>query len=228
MILCYEKLWPDHPFIFHVPCQELPPTLRTTKVRYFQCPSDIKGTIQSLLYDLDDDEMIYWCIDDKYPIALDIKNIEEMHQYLTVESSDDVDGLLYCRCRGMLKNKNLTGKTVMDGQGRVWLERRNYKQIWIHQYLKAKVLRSLFDSFPREIPAAKTMDLFASQVVKPEGHRLFVTRSNFSVFGESTSRGAITRNCLNSMNAFNLAKPPWASEVTSEEITMGYLSAGHL
>ena len=38
MILCYEKLWPNHPFIFHVPYQELPPTIQTNKVKYIQSP----------------------------------------------------------------------------------------------------------------------------------------------------------------------------------------------
>ena len=77
MVFCYEKLWPKHPYIFQVPYQQIPPTLPTSKVQYHRCPLDIKGTVLTLLDGLDDEEMIYWCIDDKYPIKLDIRKIKK-------------------------------------------------------------------------------------------------------------------------------------------------------
>ena len=221
MILCYEKLWPNHPFIFHVPYQNLSPTMHTNRVQYFQSPSDIMGSVQALLHDLDDEEMVYWCIDDKYPIKLDVRRIKKIHQYLSTGSKEDICGLLYCRCRGMLEKENLTGKEIVDNWGQIWLERKNYEQIWIHQYLKVKVLRHLFDSFPDKISTAKTMDHLKKQVKKPKAHRIFVTTDNLSVFGESAHRGVITKNCFNSMKLHNLTMPSWASEVTPHEIVMG-------
>ena len=47
MILKYDHLWPDHPFIFHVPYQELRGT-DTDRVKYHAAPEDIKGTILHL------------------------------------------------------------------------------------------------------------------------------------------------------------------------------------
>ncbi len=220
MISCYDKLWPTHPFCFHVPYQELPPTTHTSRIQYVQSPSDIKGTVQSLLQGLDDEEMVYWCIDDKYPTVLDVKKIEKIHQYM-LANQQDISGLLFCRCRGMLEKKNLTGNQLSDSQGNQFLERNNYEQIWIHQYVKVKVLRYLFDSFPDAIPNAKMMDNLKAQVEKPKDHRIYVTRENLSAFGESTSRGVITLNCRDSLKEHNLAIPEWASEVTPYEITMG-------
>ena len=69
LILKYERLWPDHPFVFHVPYQELRGT-DTDRIKYHAAPEDIKGTILHLLADIDDEEWIYWCVDDKYPIQL--------------------------------------------------------------------------------------------------------------------------------------------------------------
>lgn len=220
MIFCYEKLWPNHPYIFQVPYQELPSTIQTSSVQYHQSPSDIKGTVLTLLDNLDDEEMVYWCIDDKYPIKLDTKKIEKIHQWLASEK-EDISGLLVCRCRGMLSKKNLTGKEVIDAQGNVYFARKNYRQIWIHQYLKVKVIRHLFNSFPDKIPTAKTMDVLKHQVKKPNSHQLYVANESLATFGESTSQGVITKNCFKSMKANNLPTPSWVSETTPQEITMG-------
>ena len=69
MIFQYDRLWPDHPFVFHVPYQELG-GVDTERVKYLTAPSDIKGTVLHLLTEIDDEEWIYWCVDDKYPIQL--------------------------------------------------------------------------------------------------------------------------------------------------------------
>src|SRR5438874_7130139 len=69
LIVQYERLWPDHPFVFHIPYQELR-GVESERIKYFTSPSDIKGTVLHLLADIDDDEWIYWCVDDKYPIQL--------------------------------------------------------------------------------------------------------------------------------------------------------------
>jgi len=69
MILQYERLWPDHPFVFRIPYQRAR-GLDTKRTTYRQTPEDIKGTVLHLVADLDDEEWIYWCVDDKYPIQL--------------------------------------------------------------------------------------------------------------------------------------------------------------
>jgi len=69
MIFQYDRLWPDHPFVFHVPYQELG-GVDTEQVKYFPTPSDIKGTVLRLLTQIDEEEWIYWCVDDKYPLLV--------------------------------------------------------------------------------------------------------------------------------------------------------------
>src|SRR5947207_15296596 len=69
LILKYERLWPDQPFIFHVPYQELPGS-DTDRIKYHPPHEHIKGTILHLLADIDDEEWIYCGVDDKYPIQL--------------------------------------------------------------------------------------------------------------------------------------------------------------
>ncbi len=223
MIFKYAQLWPGHPFRFRVPYQELGPTIADETVEYRKSPSPIKATVLALLADLEDEELVYWCIDDKYPIKLDVQAIEGMLRWLAGENSSMISGLLFCRCRKMWDDRFLTGQTGVDAAERVYLERSGYAQIWLHQFLRVKVLRHLFESFPDFISAARAMDELKKKVKKPLSHRIFVSRKNAAVFGESTSRGVLTRNCHRSILENALALPSWCSTATDEEIIMGSL-----
>jgi hypothetical protein len=223
MIFKYAQLWPDHPFRFRVPYQELCATAATGTVEYKKSPAGIKATVLTLLDDLDDEEMVYWCIDDKYPIKLDVRRIEAMLRWLSFEEASTVSGILFCRCRRMWDSRFLTETAIVDDVKNVYLERKGYAQIWLHQFLRVKVLRYLFESFPDFIPAARAMDELKKQVRKPASHRVFVSGQNAAVFGESTSYGVLTQNCHRSIVENGLALPAWGSATTNEEIVMGNL-----
>ncbi len=178
VIFQYDRLWPDHPFVFHVPYQELG-GVDTERVRYLTSPSDIKGTVLHLLAEIDDEEWIYWCVDDKYPIQLVTDKIASLISHAM--RSPEVDGLF------------------------------------------AKVLRYLFTHLPDHIPSAKAMDELKDDVPKLAEHRLFVTKENLAIFGESTRRGVITQNCYESMIAAGIELPEWFRHPNGEYVTLGKL-----
>jgi hypothetical protein len=215
MILKYQQLWPNYPFCFRIPYQNLPGE-NTSKCEYIHCPIDIKGTVLTLLQDLNDDEWIYWCIDDKYPIFLDLPRIEVVMNWAINSSSNQCSSVLFCRIRDVLNGKalrqNWIGKDVKlrDSFGNCYLLRKNYEQIWIHQFLRVKVIRYLFEELPDTIENAKVMDSLKYKVSLPESHRLFVTKENLAIFGESTSRGKLTLNCYESIVRNNLPLPKLA------------------
>jgi hypothetical protein len=222
LIFRYDQLWPDHPFVFHIPYQELGGT-DTQRVKYFPAPADIKGTVLHLLADIADEEWIYWCVDDKYPIELPTDKVASLISHGM--RSPHVDGLLFCRCRATLsspwftlhphKSKNLFGD--------IYLERKTWSQIWIHQILRAKVLRHLFTHLPDHIPSAKAMDDLKEEVPKLPEHRLFVTEKNYAVFGESTRKGDITQNCYESIVESGIELPEWFQRPNGEYVTLGKL-----
>ena len=222
VIFQYDRLWPDHPFVFHVPYQELGGT-DTKRVKYIPSPSDIKGTILHLLAEIDDEEWIYWCVDDKYPIELPTDKVASLISHAM--RSPEVDGFLFCRCRATLSSPKLTlyPHKIKNLFGDIYLERKGWSQIWIHQILRAKVLRHLFTHLPDHIPSAKAMDDLKDEVAKLPEHRLFVTEENFAVFGESTRRGDITQNCYESMMAAGIELPEWFQHPNGEYVTLGKL-----
>jgi len=221
MIFKYRQLWPDHPFQFRVPFQDLAPSQAGDRVDYCRTPEAIKATVLALLEDLDDEELIYWCIDDKYPVKLDREKIAKSYQWLTSERASAVSGVLFCRCRRMWDDRCLNGEIIIDDWGNEYLERTGYEQIWIHQFVKTKVIRHLFNAFPDVIPFPRHMDELRDNVGKPAQHRLFVSRRNQAVFGESTERGVLTRNCYRSMLDNGLTVPSWASTITERESLLG-------
>lgn len=222
MAAAYARLWPDHPFEFRVAVQERP-QLTQERVIYRICPPPIKATVLALIEDLPDEEWVYWCIDDKYPVQLDLPGARAAAGWVE-QGAAGVDGVLFCRCRDLLRRRFLTGERARDRAGNVYLERAGYQQIWLHQFLRVKVLRGLFGGFPDHIPQAKMMDDLKDAARKPREHRLFVSRENRAVFGESTSRGILTRNCAESMRAAGVEFPAWFTGETAEARTMGRLA----
>lgn len=223
LMLQYEKIWPDHPFRFRIPYQQLR-GVDSERAEYIESPPEIAASILRLLKDIDDEEWIYWCSDDKYPIQLVVEKVRELHRY--VLTSSEISGLLFCRTRATLDQPQLSllPRQLVTPAGDVLLERKGWYQIWIHQFLKAKVLRSLFSQLPSQIPSAKALDALKDQVPKPDEYRLFVTEQNFAVFGESTKRGVITRNCLESIRQTDIELPEWFQRSNGELVTMGRLA----
>ncbi len=223
MIGRYAKLWPDHPFRFRVPYQELGPTAAAETVDYKKSPLRIKATVLTLLEDLDGEEMVYWCIDDKYPIKLDVPRIGGMLRWLAGESASTVSGILFCRCRKMLDSRFLTEQTVVDDAEKCLPGKKRICPDMAASVSAGQSIAYLFESFPDSIPAARAMDELKKRVKKPSSHRVFVSRENAAVFGESTSHGVLTQNCHRSILENGLALPDWCSSSTNEEIVMGEL-----
>lgn len=209
MIRTYQHLWPENPFIFRVPYQKYPNQLKEqhgNNIELIQTPVDIKDTLLTLINDLPDNEWIYWCIDDKYPVTLDVKNILGLYNYLLNITESSIQGVMFCRCRKLLFDINLrTDSSIIGPAGIQLIERKNYYQFWIHQFMRVSVLRKLFNEFPDYDFSVKEMDIFTGQqegiTVKTyeNNQKMFVTLNNYASFGESSCDGRMTRNCYESM-----------------------------
>jgi hypothetical protein len=222
MLLKYEELWPNHPFVFRIPYQELPGRATSTS-EYVKTPSDIRETVLRLIADLEDEEWIYWCVDDKYPMQLVVGKIEQF--VADAIRSASMSGLLFCRCKALLRKPEVTldPKEWRSSFGDIYFERRAWHQIWIHQFLRVKVLRYLFSQMPEQIGSAKLMDRLKDDIPKLPEHRLFVTMNNFAVFGESTHKGTINRNCYKSIRKTNIKLPEWFRIPNKKTVIIGRL-----
>lgn len=205
MIEGYETIWPNHPFTFRVPdgsnmrehLGRFGDRIDYVSTREGEERGRFRQTIFDLLSGIDDDEWVYWCMDDKYPISLNVQAHETIIQQLS--SLQDVDALQLCRVPFRHDSPLLNKGIQLRVDRYAFHQRRTYHRIWIHQFLRARVLRTLFGNFPEVLAEAREMDDIMEHLLPPSTQRLFVSTASHAVFGESTTRGMLTTNCALSL-----------------------------
>jgi hypothetical protein len=226
MIATFARCWPDHPFTFRIPYQQnrdfrscLGP------VEAVKTPALIKPCVLKLIEDLPDEEWVYWCIDDKFLLELNVDVANHLVHWVSAINNPFVSSLLFCRCRRMCGPPFVSKNPVASTEQGIHLLRRfDFNQIWLHQMLRVKVLRALFTGFPDRAFYAIEMDGFTQQgddaQKTPDDQLFYVTQQNFMVLGESTRGGELTRTCFNSLNNYQLPIPK-EFKILDEEIKMG-------
>jgi hypothetical protein len=218
MIFTYEKVWPSHPFTFRVPHEDYPEFLvekYQDKIELIQLKDgkikSIKETLLTSIQDLDDQEWIYWCMDDGYLIQLREKEANDIYQTVIGITDPTVCAVRLMRCRARLKDKFIKkGGEIFTKLGQelleiIYTDTNELCDIWEHQFVRVKLLRNLFESFPDRPFKAKEMDTFP--LTKGYGEKCYIPAKNLVVFGESTSRGELTENCVASFKKWGLEIP---------------------
>lgn len=210
MIHTYQQKWPDNPFIFLVPYNDMYPNELKEKygdnIELVKSDPSIRATILNLINRFDDEEWIYWAIDDKYLVEINQQVGNELYKWIKTGPELSIDGISFVRARDLLSGKALSGSSKKTNQGMKIHKRKDYSQIWLHQFLKSKVLKYLFKNMP-EPNNAKEMDKLKFDVGLPEKHDIYVTNKNYAVLGESTRRGKLTQNCISSLRDYNISIP---------------------
>jgi hypothetical protein len=223
MVRCYQRLWPDHPFVFRIPYQEdrsLAPEFAACRIEWVQTPKNIRDTVLHLLRDIDDEEFIFWCLDDKYVTWLRSDVHRDLASRIAAGTLTETDGISTCRCRTLWNPAEVEPASSRELAGLPVLRRRTYTEIWLHQFVRAKVIRHLFEEMPADIPAAKVMDGYIESISLPDTFRLHVTPRSLASYGESTTRGTMTYNCFRSMQRAGV-EPPASFAVAKQSIHMG-------
>lgn len=247
MIDSYQRHWSTNPFTFRVPYgEEYPQFLKKKygeKVKLIQTDSAkviypiqtaegtktvslIKPTVLTLLEDIPDEEWVYWCLDDRYLIK--IKEIEVMKLYYWIKEIKNVatSSIQFCRVLGAAEDINVNNK-IVNPNGQLFIERENYRLLFRHQFFRAKVLRTIFESFPNQPFLPKEMDKFKLQVKKPKDQKLYISEKNMVIFGESTTGGKLTWNCFLSLRKGGLEIPK-NCKVSRRIVIYGELSSKFL
>lgn len=226
MLYTYQRLWSSNPFKFRIPYQTYPQFIKDkygNKVELIETEKSIKSTALKLLEDIPDNEWIYWCMDDKYLIQIEEKKVNQIYQFVKTIKDTSICGIAFCRFRKWLQDDYLKQDSKLLGpNGQIFLERVDYSQIWIHQFVRAKVFRDLFESFPERPFNAREMDKFKDEYKLIPDKKLYVNMENLVVLGESTLKGKITTNCLESYQRWGI-KAPEHFEINKHRIIMGKL-----
>ena len=226
MLKTYSVHWPNNEFLFRIPYQQ-DKNLNAygQSFEFIQTSNGIKDTVFGLLNGLPDDEWIYWCMDDKFLIAIDQDAATYFTEWVEKLFDTEVGGVSFCRARRLFLPDTVSQiPSIRTARGDSLLLRRNYNQIWLHQFLRVKVLRRLFESFPDASFIAREMDKFKDVLSVPHDTNLYVTEKNFAVFGESTIFGKLTQGCLLSMQQFSIEAPE-GLELVDKNVVIGSLGS---
>jgi hypothetical protein len=228
MLKTYEQLWPDNAFTFRIPYQiNRRIESHSQRVELVASKPDVLSTLDALLRDIPDDEWVYWCIDDKFVVHIDSESASYFGHYVTKSAPLDVGGLCFCRARWLLTPPHVSDEPIMaTSRGDALLRRYDFNQIWLHQFLRARVLKRLFALFPKYDFRSSELDVFTRQgrdaLTVPPDEMLCVTERNFVVLGESTTNKRITRTYVQSMEKWGMPYPR-GFDVDDGEIIIGSL-----
>ncbi len=213
MIRRYAREWPDHPLEFHGPYQNKDRPVQGARCQMVQTPPGIVDTVLTLIEGFTDETWVYWCIDDKYPLWLDVPLLNRIVHALRTRALSGLDGVLFTRAgadraheSGVTRLGAASDQLTANAFGPL-LVRPDWSRIWIHQFIRVGMLRALFAGMPRDLAQAKDMDDAKKRIPLPDGACLALTRGSHAVFGESASRGIVSADCLASMRALGLNPP---------------------
>lgn len=227
MILCYEQLWPNHPFTFRVPYQD--EAVKNyfekkfgNKVEMIKSPSGIVDTMFALSDDLDEKEWIYWCMDDRYLIKPNKIEFDKAYRLTQSSESNDMSGICLGNSPNCWLSEHKYDKrySIKTSEGQLYHRRKDYLMIWYHQYLRVSVIREFFSLFPRQMKQAKEMDYIKDKSKLPDSQKLYFLDKNVAIYGESTNRGKIVRNTVESFTALGLSIPD-GFEITDQVLLKG-------
>lgn len=219
MILKYQELWPTNPFTFRVPWNDTFPNNIVTrfneKVEPINTNVEFKKTFHGLTKDLDDDEWVFWCIDDKYPIELNEQVANQVVEFVSSIKDTDIVSICFHFVRS-IKDQSLKFRDHPDPDKRgeqIKFQDLNFLQHWrknnnwLHQFFRVKALRE-FWSFINEPEkhVAYTMDHDIKEAPSITG-RYFVLDHNTCTYGESVWKGKFTKNCYTSFKEKDLLIP---------------------
>jgi hypothetical protein len=140
----------------------------------------------------------------EYPEVEDILGMQIMKDGM-VNMINDQDGLYTLFMNGIKKGEKIFTKHGEELLEIIYTDTNELHDIWEHQFVRVKLLRNLFESFPDRPFKAKEMDTFPLK--KGYGEKCYISAKNLVVFGESTSRGELTENCVASFKKWGLEIP---------------------
>ena len=141
----YMEMWQDCPLTFRIPWNKENPKYFEDKsnVELIQCDSPIRPTMKALLNGIEDDEWVYWCIDDRYPKQIFNSNkLTQLHDFLqTSGQSAEFDAVKLYRWKEKLKD---TEKYILlDKTYKVQVDKHEWGY-YHHQFCKSKYLKEIF------------------------------------------------------------------------------------
>ena len=196
VLYTYFKHWPDNPFVFYVPWNNIKPDhlvnqYGADKVKLLQTDSAVKPTIRTLLSVVESNEFLWWAQDDKY--ILDFKNkqiIKDLYQL----DAPNIGGFIFTKNSDAHKGYSKTKQNFTKYR---LIKKKNHHQIFQPQLIKKEVIEYLYlnDRLEEHYQLLKLYPMMDFKPIKD----LYTTISNQINIAESLDCGKMTKNLVYNM-----------------------------
>lgn len=213
----YERFWPDHPFLFRVPYNEdYPLRLKEEfgeQIQLVKTRKEIRGTLSALLDGLDENEWIWWCMDDKYLREVIRKRMDRILSLVSETTDPDVWSVMVTR--NSYSGTHLVS-SIFGMEGEPFLRKKTFHGFFQPQFMRVKVLRKFMIDHqvsdqdylvPAESGGIMPWIEELMHGPLPMGRKVFLATRPLITFGESMTNGKLTVNCLEDMDAMGFAPP---------------------
>lgn len=141
----YMEMWQDCPLTFRIPWNEENPKYFKDKpnVELIHCDSPIQSTMKALLNGIEDEEWVYWCIDDRYPKQiLNPNKLTKLHDFLQTSGQlAEFDAVKLYKWKEKLKDSKKY--TLLDNTYKIQEDEHQWG-FYFHQFCKSKYLKEIF------------------------------------------------------------------------------------
>ncbi len=216
MIFIYSKVWPEHPFTFRIPYQDESALSRSTaddpKKEHIKTPVGMSDTVLGLTEDLDDEEWVYWCLDDRYPISIRNNKLNAIVKWLDSVNPEGVDWVsLFYDDLYMEYSQSTGGKPIYDDNQNSYYLMKSYRKMWEHQFIRVRTLRLMWKlrfTYGLDEQYENFSWPFAEMPLEEGMQHRFCSVKSLGHYLESTTKGMLTSQCYNSIVSNGLPLPP--------------------
>ena len=208
----YMQMWPKCPLTFRIPYQDKQRARafkECSNVDLVESPRSIRDTMSTLLEGLSNDEWVFWCIDDRYPLTLDATAMDRIYNSI-VDNDPPLERIKLFTWREQLK----PGSHFELG-GRVFLRQLPMTPwgFWHHSFMRVTALRKIFIN--NDLSEEYTIKRINKGLLKDDKLRLIcsnniaVPHENIITMGEPCIKGCLTSDGLRELQSNDCTIPKY-------------------
>ena len=183
---------------------------------------EIAATVLRLLQDIEDEEWVYWCSDDKYPIHFIVEKVTELLQY--VLTTPEISGLLFCRApysSGSTRPGVAFASTRYPGRRYPARAQRMVSNL-DPSVPQSKGASFAFSQLPLKIPSAKALDGLKDQIRSRTNITCLSPSKTLRSLAKAPSEESLP-GIASSIRQTDIELPEWFQRSNGEWVTMGRL-----
>ena len=182
------------------------------KIIPVKCEVPIKKTMDTLLSHVEDNEWIYWCMEDNFIEQVDLKGVLKAFEWIKDHSTEKDYGIQMFTGHHDIARNTISTNNILKYDSLILHKKNKISYQWRAQFCRAKVIKTMFRCLD-EPEYMKQLDyMLLEDRGKPfwdlikEGN-FYTIKPSVVILGEQVNKNKLTKNCAESFKKYNLELP---------------------